>query len=390
MTLASADALISRLPKVEYGKSVGSTVLLFNRVVSVFFFGLGAFFTLAACTPSEKSADPSPNQQLPQPVLENQKLKRVAFTSITPPGPLVFWMDDHRVTVTTRELKGVWKVRSSDYSKIIVFNVETGKISDGPGKLGNLECYSKDSMVISQPSPPDKLTADPLREFVAVGPPSQEIIWQPKFEAGTPYELSYVNCNYTKSERLLDGNPYRIVPLLPADGELLVPAEVNRRNPNTSIAYRLMREGKLITENFDLENGLPSIDSFLYLPWKNAYFDLRKKGGASSYIFRDGRRERISLPPELSTSPNMDRYAIAYPIPTKAGVVWWTKGTASGLVVSEMFLAHGDGNLTSIESFEIAEMPKVSPGGCRIFYLRAETNETSSLRNWIPTVLSVC
>jgi hypothetical protein len=71
------------------------------------------------------------------------------LTDMPRPSPANFyWVDNHRVIYTIRKFNG-WEARTDERSKIIIYDVDTGKVEETPYR-GNLWCYGTDGQMLVQ------------------------------------------------------------------------------------------------------------------------------------------------------------------------------------------------------------------------------------------------
>ena len=185
------------------------------------------------------------------------------------PLPLMtgtYWVDNHRLIYTVRKFNG-WEARKDERSKIIIYDVDSGKAEETPYR-GDLTCFGTDGQILVQDyafpivhylQPGD--TEDDQRYYLSgrLG----ETLTRFKRAKEQQGVLDYFSCRFYSSLTHDFGKDHLLTPLRPGDGSL-------DEAPETDIRL-VSPEGKtqwaIKTNRFCNLFSRP-----VYLPWMDRYY----------------------------------------------------------------------------------------------------------------------
>jgi hypothetical protein len=184
----------------------------------------------------------------------------------------IFWMDNRRLIYSIREHNG-WKARDDERSKIIIFDVDSGKIEETKYR-GELVCFglNGEMQVLDYPKPRRSFllpgdTKEVFRYFIG-GVFGGELT-KAKRPEGQNF-FNRWNCKPYSSLSEEDGKKRVVAPLLDGDGRI----SIGSFNPGgQNIARYFATDDRLLWQmslNETCEGILTT--AITYLPWERKYF----------------------------------------------------------------------------------------------------------------------
>ena len=236
-------------------------------VGTLFFLSLSGVTHASGPEPSSRENPPDLRTLFVEAEGEVQ-VKTLKNMPITRLGAGPYWIDNHRVIYTVRQL-GDWQAQKDEKSKIIIFDVDSDAIEETPYR-GDLACYSPEGQVLVQdyafrlPNTLQPGDAWEDSQFYLTGK-----LGEPLTRFKRPKEqgmLDDFSCRFYDGYKHDFGQRHGITPLRSGDGVLDVPfLDAPEKN------VRLVSpEGKV---QWSIEvDKLCSHGNLHYLPWLDRYF----------------------------------------------------------------------------------------------------------------------
>ncbi len=272
-------------------------------------------------------------------------------------GEALYWIDNERVAFSSRKY-GSWKARPDEPSRIIVYHVRTGEITDS-GYRGILRCVNHAG---------DTLIHQMDREGGTYSRPEQYRWFAGKW--GKPLQkidyvkdsfISYYLCenkSYINPPQQLPVISERIIPLLPEHGVLRQTVTQQGTNQLEQL-YLIKPTGEEIFLRPEKLNEY----FFFYQPWSDTYFETGTMVHTVSTIYPSGKSVTHAIPKLLRFwADNHTASAGAYSC--GKGVLWSVHRSGRHWKKQGIYLDN-DGKLTRIEAGRASGWIKTSPDGCK-------------------------
>jgi hypothetical protein len=294
------------------------------------------------------------------------------------PQPLligIYWVDNHRLIYTVRKL-GDWEARDDERSKIIIYDVDTGKIEETPYR-GNLWCLGTDGQILIQDyALPDVAhvqpgdTRDDTQYFLS------GTLGQPLTRFKRPKEhgmLDSFSCQFYASYDNNFGRNHYLRRLRPVDGVL----DVANYSAADSKVRLLDPDGKerwsIDTDKFCNRFGSP-----IYLPWAKRYFVASAFGNIVPGCPNANKNSWLFSPSGIETKPlpKLVEEARKYPNGlAQDGMTYWARPgmfvliqLSAGVLDGLYWVDEKAGKLKRVLK-KPRGLDYLSPNGCRNFVL---------------------
>lgn len=298
---------------------------------------------------------------------------RVKTIHNMPPHPRdkkIYWLDNHRLIYTVRQIND-WQAKKEERSKIIIFDVDTGKVEETPYR-GDLKCFGPEGQMLVQDYPV------PLPAYLLPGDTKQDAqvylsgnlgdtLTRFKRDMEHGGVLDPYACQFYNNHEHGFGPDYMLIRLRRSDGNQYISPLAH---PDSKL-YMVSPEGINLWSIED--DKLCTHRGGRYLPWLNRYFfgvswgnvapgcmDLNK----NSLLFSTQGVELKPLPKLIQEIRRPGRHVGGY------GAAYWAR---PGMYVTVQFSDGFDGLYWQDEkSGQLKRVLKnswgldiLSPDGCR-------------------------
>lgn len=273
-------------------------------------------------------------------------------------GDALYWVDNERAAFSSRKY-GRWEARPDEPSRVIVYHVRTGEITDS-GYRGILRCVNHAG---------DTLIHQMDREGGSYSRPEQYRWFAGKW--GKPLQqIDYVkdsfisfylceNKSYINPPQQLPVISERIIPLLPEHGVLKQTVTLQGDKQQEQL-YLIKPTG----EEIFLRPEKLSEYFFFYQPWSDTYFETGTTVHTVSTIYPSGKSVTHAIPKLLRFWADKHT-ASAGAYSCGKGVVWSVHRSGRHWKKQGIYL-DSDGKFIRIEAGQATGWIKTSPDGCKI------------------------
>lgn len=298
------------------------------------------------------------------------------------------WLDNDHIVFSARQLPG-WKARFDEPSRIVSFNVTTGKYSDS-GYKGKQVCMSHLGEMLVRLGGNENLTRNNPEEYQWLfGKWGSELTYlQWEYASFVPNYLCRFRAFRTEIESLHSDDQkrhfYRDTPLLPEHG-LIREAVIRNGNSESSSVYLIAPDN----QSKYLGINAPSRSFLNFFPWLNAYFETASITKGPKTWHPSGEITNYPPPRLLAFWHSTSTTTSISGTLTKKGMLWDVHMQKDFWRKQGLYLETKEGLLRIEEGQGIS--PIVSPDGCRIIdsVVRGDLYKTfRQLDTWL--VIDLC
>ncbi len=305
--------------------------------------------------------------------------KKWMFKNMTV-SSVVRWLDNHQIVLSVRSYPG-WTAEPNEQPRIIILNVDSGKITDS-GYRGTLECLSHtgDMMISVNPRPDEGQKTDAQHNwFIGTwGQLLKEIPWEinvfiPKYLCRFAHYFDPIK---TKNGDTSITIQTWMFPLLPEHGVIketlkttvtpweyiheVMKVPIKADNISNDYKYELIKpNGEIIQTSMES----PLSDYFYYQPWDSSYY-FTKTARKPSVTFYPSGEKILHHPSRLFEFWTKNYLGVIDSRGTKTGILWSVQSTTRKWRIQGLYLEK-NGRLIKIEEGAPSGGISLSHNGCR-------------------------
>jgi hypothetical protein len=297
------------------------------------------------------------------------------------------WVDNTHIALSVRETPDGWKAKDGELARIIIIDTDTNAITDSPYR-GELMCLTQGKMVVRQPLDGQSMLNHRKDDLFLSGVWGQEL-----------KPMEWKNGDFL-AQWSCERQPYRTSirtnlevqdrKLLPGHGTLRFPSQWSMTgNPKDLPPVEWLDDsGKVINRWSSSSLGVPLVDSLIYLPWLDSYWNSTANG---STMFRPMDNIESQAKPKLLIWWENNNVGGGGARFVKGGALWDFMGKVEYWRRQGLYMQSANGLIRVDDGqWRISKYLHVSPDGCRIVASRLTGDPTRSRKAGRITMMNFC